>query len=143
MATTSRAGADPGPQPVDVGVARHIGTYSDAIATPAGLRWLHTSGTPGLRDDGSVPDDVAEQSKLAWDNVLAALAVAGMGTGDIVKVTSWLVDRDDIPPYTAVRAQVLGDARPASMLAIVPALVRPEIRVEVEVIAACPADRPA
>ncbi|MQA87825.1 MAG: RidA family protein [Streptosporangiales bacterium] len=127
---------------MDVGVARHIGTYSDAVATPAGQRWLHTSGTPGLREDGSVPDDVAEQSKLAWDSVLAALAAAGMGVGDIVKVTSWLVDAHDIPAYTAVRGQVLGDVRPASMLAIVPALVRPEIRVEVEVIGACPAERP-
>lgn len=142
MTTPPSAGADGGPQPIDVGVARHIGTYSDAVATPGGQRWLHTSGTPGLRGDGSLPDDITEQSKLAWDNVLAALAAAGMGVADIVKVTSWLVDTRDTSAYTTVRAQVLGEARPASMLAIVPALVRPEIRVEVEVIAACPAERP-
>ena len=32
----------------DVGAAKHIGRYSDAIETSAGLRWLHTSGTPGV-----------------------------------------------------------------------------------------------
>jgi hypothetical protein len=29
----------------DIGVAKHIGRYSDAIESTVGLRWLHTSGT--------------------------------------------------------------------------------------------------
>src|SRR5262245_33584305 len=32
----------------DVGVSKHIGSYSDAIEASAGLRWLFTSGTPGI-----------------------------------------------------------------------------------------------
>jgi hypothetical protein len=35
-----------------------------------------------------------------------------------------------------VRSRVLGDARPASMLLVVPQLVRPEFLLEVEIIAA-------
>jgi 2-iminobutanoate/2-iminopropanoate deaminase len=35
-----------------------------------------------------------------------------------------------------VRARFLGDARPASMLLLTPALVRPEFLLEVEAIAA-------
>ena len=32
----------------DVGVASQIGLYSDAIEVQPNLRWLMTSGTPGL-----------------------------------------------------------------------------------------------
>jgi 2-iminobutanoate/2-iminopropanoate deaminase len=40
------------------------------------------------------------------------------------------------PACAAVRKRCLGVARPASMLFVVPALVRPEFLVEVEIIAA-------
>ena len=43
---------------------------------------------------------------------------------------------EDIPAYAAVRKRFLGDARPASMLLIVPALVWPEFLLEVEIVAA-------
>ena len=36
----------------DIGVARQIGAYSDAIEVGPNLRWLLTSGTPGLATDG-------------------------------------------------------------------------------------------
>ena len=43
---------------------------------------------------------------------------------------------DLIPAYAKVRSEVLGDVRPAFMLSIVSGLIRPEVLVEVEVIAA-------
>jgi enamine deaminase RidA (YjgF/YER057c/UK114 family) len=55
---------------------------------------------------------------------------------DLVKVTHYLLNADDIPAYVKVRSRYLGDARPASMLLIVPGLVRPEFLLEVEAIAA-------
>jgi 2-iminobutanoate/2-iminopropanoate deaminase len=61
---------------------------------------------------------------------------AGMAVHDIVKVTEYLIRAEDIPPYAKVRARFLGRARPASMLLVIPQLVRPEFLVEVEVIAA-------
>ena len=42
----------------DIGIARQIGTYSDAIEVPANARWLFTSGTPGLTEDGTLPTDI-------------------------------------------------------------------------------------
>jgi len=59
-----------------------------------------------------------------------------MGVADLVKVTHYLLRTEDIKPYAAVRAKFLGDARPASMLLVVPALVRPEFLVEIEAYAA-------
>ena len=41
----------------DIGIAGQIGTYSDAVETPANARWLVTAGTPGLDACGRVPPD--------------------------------------------------------------------------------------
>ena len=120
----------------DVGAAKHIGRYSDAIETAPGLRWLHTSGTPGVADDGTIPAGIEAQTQLAWKHVLAALAKAGMTTADLVKVTTSLTDARDIPAYAKIRGQVLGDVRPAFMLQVVTQLIKPGVLVEVEVIAA-------
>ena len=100
------------------------------------LRWILTAGTPGLKPDGTCPPGIAEQAEWAWRNVLAILEAGGMGVQDLVKVTHYLTRTEDIPAYVAVRARFLGDARPASMLLVVPALVRPEFVVEVEAYAA-------
>jgi 2-iminobutanoate/2-iminopropanoate deaminase len=120
----------------DIGVARQIGTYSDAIEVPAGARWLFTAGTPGLARDGALPTDFAGQAELAWSHVIAMLSQAGMTVHDLVKVTHYLLHASDIPAYARIRARFLGDARPASMLLIVPALVRPEFLLEIEAYAA-------
>lgn len=120
----------------DVGVASQIGSYSDAIEAPAGARWLFTSGTPGLARDGALPADIAGQAEIAWQHIIDMLAEAGMTVADLVKVTHYLTRAADIADYVKVRARFLGDARPASMLLVVPELVRPEFLLEVEAIAA-------
>ena len=120
----------------DIGIARQIGTYSDAVEVPANARWLFTAGTPGLAVDGTLPADITAQAELAWSHIERVLQRAGMTVKDIVKVTQYLVNAADIPAYAAVRARALDGARPASMLLVVPALVRPSFLLEVEVIAA-------
>ena len=39
----------------DIGVASQIGAYSDAVEVKPHLRWLLTSGTPGLSNAGHFP----------------------------------------------------------------------------------------
>jgi len=53
----------------DIGIARQIGTYSDAIEVPANARWLFTAGTPGLAEDGTLPSDITAQAELAWQHI--------------------------------------------------------------------------
>ena len=105
----------------DVGIAGQIGTYSDAVEVSVGARWLHTSGTPGLAVDGSLPADFTGQAELAWTHIVAMLEQAGMTVHDLVKITQYLVRASDIPAYAKVRTRFLGEARPASMLMIVAA----------------------
>ena len=120
----------------DIGVARQIGAYSDAIEIRPNLRWLLTSGTPGLATDGDLPKDISGQTELAWKHVISMLERAGMTVADIVKVTQYLTRAEDIPAYGKARTRFLGDVRPAAMLLVVPQLVRPEFLVEVEIFAA-------
>ena len=123
-------------QPINAGIAERIGAYSDAVLVEPNARWLYVSGTPGLRDNGSVPEGITAQAEQAWTNLLNILAQGGMGVHDLVKVTHYLLRAEDIKAYVAVRTRFLGDARPASMLLIVPALVRPEFLFEIEAYAA-------
>ena len=120
---------------INVGVAAKIGKYSDAVLTEAGQRQLHVSGTPGIRKDGSVPATFEEQADLAWRNLLEILEAAGMGPRNLVKITQYMVRAEDIAAYPAIRLKYLGDHRPASMLSVVTALVKPEILFEIEAVA--------
>jgi 2-iminobutanoate/2-iminopropanoate deaminase len=120
----------------DIGVAKKIGHYSDATEVPSHARWLFTSGTPGLPQDGQLPSDITGQAEIAWTHIVTMLDRAGMGVQDLVKVTHYLTRASDIQAYVKVRARFLGDARPAAMLLIVPELVRPEFLLEIEAYAA-------
>jgi 2-iminobutanoate/2-iminopropanoate deaminase len=120
----------------NTGVAEQIGKYSDAVEAAAGLRWLYTSGTPGLSPDGKLSQDFTEQAEQTWKNLVAVLAKAGMGVQDIVKVSTSLTRAQDIPAYAKVRSTFLGEARPAFMLSVISQVIRPEMLLEVEVIAA-------
>jgi enamine deaminase RidA (YjgF/YER057c/UK114 family) len=120
----------------DIGVAAQIGSYSDGVEAPPGARWLFTSGTPGLAAGGVLPGDITGQAEIAWTHMLTLLERTGMTVHDVVKVTQYLLRAEDIPAYAAVRRRFLGEARPASMLLVVPGLVRPDFLLEVEIVAA-------
>lgn len=122
--------------PHNVGIASQIGKYSDAIEVQAPCRWLFSAGTPGLDHQGHVPDGISAQAELAWNNIKHMLEAANMTTANIVKITHYLTRQEDIAEYVKVRSRFIGDARPASMLMVIPALVRPEFLVEIEIIAA-------
>jgi enamine deaminase RidA (YjgF/YER057c/UK114 family) len=124
----------------DIGVAAQIGKYSDAIEIAPTMRLLLLSGTPGLGRDGHLPESFEEQADQAWRNVFALLSEADMEPGNLVKVTQYLVRQEDIVHYQRIRSKWLGDHRPASMLSVIPALVRPEFLIEIEAIAAARAD---
>lgn len=126
-----------GPEPIHTGVAHLIGRYADAVRVPAGYEQIFVSGTPGLRADGSLPEDFGEEAAQAWRNVAEALSRAGAELTDIVSVRQWLTSADDIPAYVAVRKEIIKH-EPAFMLGVIPGLVWPQLRIEIEVTAVRP-----
>jgi enamine deaminase RidA (YjgF/YER057c/UK114 family) len=117
-------------------VAAPLGAYTHGIEIPPGARVIHISGQVGVRRDGSVAQGIEEQLSCAWQNILAILAASGMDATDIVKVTTYLTRQEDFKVHPRIRAQYLGDARPAATAVCVTALAAPEFLCEIEAIAA-------
>jgi 2-iminobutanoate/2-iminopropanoate deaminase len=117
-------------------IAAPAANYAHAIVTEAPARWLHTSGVVPIALDGSTPGDLADQAELIWSNIGAMLGEARMVPSDIVSITTYVVAGEPLGPVMAARDRALGGHRSASTLVTVPALARPEWRVEIAVIAA-------
>ncbi len=86
--------------------------------------------------DGTTPDALADQAALVWTNIAAMLREADMAASNIVSVTTYVVVGEDLAPVMAARDSALGAHRAASTLVTVPALARPEWRMEIAVVAA-------
>ena len=59
-----------------------------------------------------------------------------MAPGDLVRLTTYLIDPRDRAAYMAVRDRFVGSPPPGSTLLVVAALADPRYRIEVEAIAA-------
>jgi len=101
---------------------------------------LFVSGVVPVDGEGALVggDDVVAQARAVFANMGEILASAGCTFTDVVKVTVFLTDVDDRPLINPVRQEVFGDARPASTLVEVSALVITGARIEVEAVALIP-----
>jgi enamine deaminase RidA (YjgF/YER057c/UK114 family) len=83
----------------------------------------------------TMPEDVTSQSRNCFKTIEAALKEAGFAMADIVRATYYVLDVRDADALFAVCGEVLGDIRPAATLLVVAGLLRPEMKVEIEVTA--------
>ena len=111
-----------------------VAAYTQAIEVTGASRTLYISGQVGERMDGTMPADIGEQSRLAWQNLEAQLKAAGMTLDNLVKITTILPNHGDVAAARERRSAVLGDRRPASTL-IVGGLANPAWKIEIEGIA--------
>lgn len=118
------------------GIAPPAANYAHAVLSEAPARLLHTSGVVPIAADSTVPDELGAQAEVVWSNLAAILASAGMGASDVVSVTTYVVDGEPLGPVMAARDRFLDGHLAASTLVTVPALARPEWRMEVAVVAA-------
>lgn len=110
--------------------------YSHGIELAPNARLLYLAGQIGFTPDGKLAPDIKGQAEQTWRNIASVLAAAGMSYENLVKVTHFLVRREDIAAYREVRAQFLGKLAPASTLLVISALARPDALIEVECVAA-------
>ena len=83
----------------------------------------------------TMPSDVTSQSRNCFKTIEAALKEAGFEMADAVRATYYLTDVRDADAHFAVCGEVLGDIRPAATMVVVAALLKPEMKVEIEVTA--------
>jgi len=119
-------------------VAKPFSRYSQAVAVPAGSRWLHISGQVGATPDGTILEGFEAQAKQCWANILAILAADGMGVEDLVKATIFVTraDADTVAASRRIRDDALKGAQPASTFLVIAALARPDLLIEIEAVAA-------
>ena len=121
-------------------IAPPAAAYAHGVEVPAGSRLVFTSGVVPTRSDGTTPDVISEQAAVVWNNLAAVLAEGNMGIGDIVSITTYVVATPnlsaDLRDVMAARDAVLAGHLAASTLVTVPALARPEWKMEIAVIAA-------
>jgi enamine deaminase RidA (YjgF/YER057c/UK114 family) len=83
----------------------------------------------------TMPADVTSQSRNCFKTIEAALKEAGFGMADIVRATYYITDVRDADAHFKVCGEVLGEIRPAATLLVVAGLLKPEMKIEIEVTA--------
>lgn len=118
-------------------IAPPAANYAHAMVCTSSTRPLYTSGVVPIRPDGSVPPAIADQADVVWANLIAILAEAKMTIAHIVSVTTYVVVDylEALPQVMAARDRALQGHRAASTLVTVPALARPEWKLEISLIA--------
>ncbi|MCZ2525903.1 RidA family protein [Streptomyces sp. HB2AG] len=113
-----------------------VNGYSHAVVFSG--RTVAVSGQVPLDEEGSVvgEGDPEAQIRQVFENLRRALAAAGADLGDIVKLTVYLTDLQDLDCFRRVRDQYIPtDRPPACSLVQVVGLVNPAFRVEVDALA--------
>lgn len=107
--------------------------YSRAVVDGG---FVFVAGTTGYDYAAmTMPEDVAAQTEACWRTIASVLSEAGSGLERIVRATYFVTDRTDADAVLAVCGHVLAEVRPAATLLVVSGLLRPEMKVEIEVTA--------
>src|SRR4029077_8594291 len=113
------------------------GKYSLGAEVPQGARLFYVSGQVGVDSRVKLQVGIDKQLEQVWKNIAQVLKSAGMGYGDIVKITTFLTASRFFVPSRAVRARFFPEPPyPASTLLIVAGLADPGMLVEIEAVAA-------
>jgi len=133
MASTSRKTATNPPA-----VAAPIrGYYSNAVRVTAGPL-LFVAGQVGVDRTGAVvgKDSAAAQAEQALKNIQDILAASDATMNDVVKVTVYVTDMKYLDEITPVRMKYFPANGPASVIVEVSRLALPDLKVEIDAVAA-------
>jgi enamine deaminase RidA (YjgF/YER057c/UK114 family) len=97
---------------------------------------VFVSGTTGYDYVAmTLPDDPAEQARNIFRTLDAVLTEAGSSLSQVVRAQYFVTDRSYCEPVLAVCGEVFRDIRPAAGIYVVLGLLKPEMKVEIEVTA--------
>jgi enamine deaminase RidA (YjgF/YER057c/UK114 family) len=112
--------------------------FSQGVSLSDVSRVLVCSGQTAAGPDGSPPttEDVHEQVRAALANLSSVLDGAGMSPADVVKINVYTTDVDAVLGAWGAVKETFGTNLPASTLVGVTRLAFPQLKVEIEAIAA-------
>ncbi len=98
---------------------------------------VQLSGMVAFDGDGNVigDGDFYAQSIQTFKNIEEALASAGATMADVVKITTYLTDMAGYQDFSRARSEIFPNGVPSSTAVTTPALIKPELLVEIEAMA--------
>jgi enamine deaminase RidA (YjgF/YER057c/UK114 family) len=109
-----------------------VAGYSRAVVDSD---WCWVAGTTGYDYAAMVmPESVADQTRNAMETIRKALADAGFDLADIVRANYIVADASYADIVFPIVGGYFSEIRPAATM-IVASLIRPEMKVEIEVTA--------
>ena len=125
-------------------------TNPPALSTPTGYthvvevmgpgKTVYISGQIALDKGGNLvgAGDMKAQAEQVFKNLEAALAAAGATFDNVVKMNTYTTDMTQVQAIRDVRTKYFTKSTPASTLVQVVKLARPDLLLEIEVIAVVP-----
>jgi enamine deaminase RidA (YjgF/YER057c/UK114 family) len=80
----------------------------------------------------TMPDDVAAQTRNIYATFAEVMREAGGELADIVRLRTFVTDAAYCEPVLKVQGEAFGEIRPAATIVVVSALLKPEMKVEIE-----------
>ena len=98
--------------------------------------FIFVSGCTGTFNDGTVPEDIADQTRQAFKRINASLEKAGAGLSDIVEMTTYHVGLSNhLEKFIEVKDEFISEPYPAWTAIGVTELASKGAIVEIRVIA--------
>jgi enamine deaminase RidA (YjgF/YER057c/UK114 family) len=112
--------------------------FSQAVELNGFEKVVLFAGQTASDENGAPPatSDMGEQVRIAMGNLQTVLSAAGLSLADIVKITIYTTDVDELLGVFGSATELLGDNLPAMTPIGVTRLAFPELKVEIEATAA-------
>jgi len=114
------------------------GAYSPAKKIDLGTSYLiFVSGVQPPKDDNHivVTDDIAEQTKLTFEDINKILIKAGASLDNVIKAVIYLADMNDFDIVSPIRDEYFKNSMPVSTMVEVNRMTRSGAKIEIEVTA--------
>jgi enamine deaminase RidA (YjgF/YER057c/UK114 family) len=113
--------------------------FSQAVEMTGVTQLLVCSGQTAMGADGALPEEseMGAQVSTAFENLRTVLETAGLGPADVIRINYYTTDVDElIAVLGPLAGAFLGSNIPASTLLGVSRLAFPELKIEIEAVAA-------
>lgn len=114
-----------------------VGEYSHVTVIPPNSTLYTFSGQIGTSIEGELPTDHHQQVLNTFKNIELALQSEGLTPENVIKVNIWSVDPIDWERFDQEWLKFFPE-NPSMTIAYIAALGLPEIKIEIEIIAAKP-----
>lgn len=114
-----------------------VGNYSHVTIVPRNAQLYTFSGQIGADESGNLPDSYTKQIENTFINLDKVLNSQSLTADDVIKVNIWATEEIDWENvFDPMWNKFFGNPYPSMTIAYVKALGLPEIKIEIEILAA-------